>query len=126
MARVASRVLLVALALVCAVVSVSGLRASHGCDQAQGAARTAAAAALSGVARDIADRCDDPRDEITGAVTLGSRGERELAVALARRVATQNPQDYLGWLAIYRLGGDQRALARAHRLNPRAVPAPPR
>jgi hypothetical protein len=126
MAGVAPRVLLVALALVCGGVGVSGLRSSHRCGQAQRAARTAAIAALSGVAGDIADHCDDPRDEVVGAVTLGSRGEHELAVSLARRVATRNPEDYLGWLAIYRLGGDQRALARAHRLNPRAVPAPSR
>ena len=118
----ALRVLFLALALVCAGVGAHALRADHRCTQAQAEARTAAPAALPGVANAIADRCGDPRQQIIGAVLIGGRGRRDLATALARRVAAQHPDDYLGWLAIYRIGGDQRALARAHALNPRAVP----
>jgi hypothetical protein len=33
-----------------------------------------------------------------------------------------SPDDYLGWLGLYRLTGDRGALRRAHELNPRAVP----
>jgi hypothetical protein len=123
---VALRVLILALALVCAGVGAHALRADHRCTQAQAAARTAEPAALPGVARTIGDRCGDPRAEVIGAVLIGGRGERGLATALARRVAAQHPEDYIGWLAIYRIGGDQRALARAHALNPRAVPPPAR
>jgi hypothetical protein len=123
---VALRVLFVALALVCAGVGAHALRADHRCSRAQAAARTAAPAALPGVARAIGDRCGDPRAEVIGAVLIGGRGERRLATALARRVAIQHPEDYIGWLAIYRIGGDERALARAHALNPRAVPLPGR
>jgi hypothetical protein len=123
---VALRVLFLALALVCAVVGAHALRAEHRCTQAQADARTAAPSALPGVANAIADHCGDPRQEVIGAVLIGGRGQREVATALARRVAAQHPDDYLGWLAIYRIGGDQRALARAHALNPRAVPPPAR
>jgi hypothetical protein len=123
---VALRVLFLALALVCAVVGAHALRAEHRCTQAQADARTAAPSALPGVANAIADHCGDPRQEVIGAVLIGGRGQRDVATALARRVAAQHPDDYLGWLAIYRIGGDQRALARAHALNPRAVPPPAR
>jgi hypothetical protein len=123
---VALRVLFVALALVCVGVGAHALRADHRCTQAQGDARTAPAGALPGVANAIAERCGDPREQIVGAVLIGGRGQRALATGLARRIAAQHPDDYLGWLAIYRIGGDQRALARAHALNPRAVPRPDR
>lgn len=122
----ALRILLVALALICAGAGALGLRSNARCEQAQRSARSAPTVALPRIARDIGDRCGDPRDAVVGAVVVGSRGEREVAVSIARRVAAQHPQDYIGWLAVYRLGGDQRALARAHRLNPRAVPAPSR
>jgi hypothetical protein len=123
---VALRVLFVALAVVCAGVGAHALRADHRCNEAQADARSAPAGALRGVANAIAERCGDPRDQIVGAVLIGGRGQRALATGLARRVAAQHPDDYLGWLAIYRIGGDQRALARAHALNPRAVPRPDR
>jgi hypothetical protein len=123
---VALRALYVVLALVCIGVGAHALRADHRCAQAKADARTAPAGALAGVADEIADRCGDPRDEIVGAVLIGGRGQRALATSLARRIAAQHPDDYLGWLAIYRIGGDQRALARAHALNPRAVPLPAR
>ena len=41
---------------------------------------------------------------------------------LAREMTRQHPDDYLGWLGVYRLTGDRDALARAHALNPRGVP----
>jgi hypothetical protein len=123
---VALRVLFLAFALVCAAVGAHALRADHRCAQAQADARTAAPAGLPGVANAIAARCGDPRDEVIGAVLIGGRGQRGLATALARRTARQHPEDYIGWLAIYRIGGDEGALARAHALNPRAVPPPAR
>jgi hypothetical protein len=123
---VALRVLFLALALVCVAVGAHALRSDHRCTQAQASVRTVAPAALPAVADEIADRCGDPRQQIIGAVLIGGRGQRALAMALARRTAAQHPDDYLGWLAIYRIGGDQRALARAHALNPRAVPPPAR
>jgi hypothetical protein len=123
---VALRVLVVCLAVLCAAVGAHALRADHRCADAKAAARTVAHAALPGVARAIGDRCGDPRDEVIGAVLIGGRGQRGLATSLARRVAAQHPDDYIGWLAVYRIGGDERALARAHALNPRAVPPPGR
>jgi hypothetical protein len=123
---VAVRVLFVALAVVCAGVGAHALRADHRCTRAQADARSAPTAALPGVADAIAERCGDPRAQIIGAVLIGGRGQRALATGLARRIAAQHPDDYLGWLAVYRIGGDRRALARAHALNPRAVPQPGR
>jgi hypothetical protein len=35
-----------------------------------------------------------------------------------------SPDDYNGWLALYRLTGERSALARAHQLNPRGTPGP--
>jgi hypothetical protein len=35
-----------------------------------------------------------------------------------------HPQDYVGWLVVWRLSGSRGALARAHALNPRGTPAP--
>jgi hypothetical protein len=123
---VALRVAFLVVAALCAVVGAHALRADHRCKDAQASARTAPAADLPGVARAIGDRCGDPREAVIGAVLIGGRGERAVATSLARRVATQHPDDYIGWLAVYRIGGDERALARAHELNPRAVPPPGR
>ncbi len=122
----ALRVACIAVAVLCAVVGARALRSDHRCEDAQASARTAPAGELADVARAIGDRCGDPREEIVGAVLIGGRGQRSVATSLARRVAAQHPDDYIGWLAVYRIGGDERALARAHALNPRAVPPPGR
>jgi hypothetical protein len=112
----ALRALLIALAVVCALVAVEGQRAGHRC----AAARTA----LDW--RPVADRCSDPRDRALVAARLASQGRRGPATQLARRMVRDDPQDYVGWLALGRLAADGRALARAHALNPRGVPPPAR
>jgi hypothetical protein len=110
------RALLIVLAAVCAVVAVTGLRSDHRCTQAL--------AAHDGPR--VADHCGDPRDRAETAALLAARGRLAPARQLARRMVRDSPQDYLGWLALGRLAGDRRALARAHALNPRGVPPPAR
>jgi hypothetical protein len=119
---VIARVLAVVLAAVAVVVAVQALRADHRCAQVQDRAGRAARAQLAGFAREAADRCGDPRNEawVIGVATL--RGDRGAAIDLARRMTRSSPDDYLGWLGVYRLTGDRGALARAHALNPRGVP----
>ena len=117
-----ARVLAVALAAVAIVVAVHALRADHRCAQVRDRATRAARAQLAGFAREVAERCSDPRD---GAWVIGVamlRGDRGTAIDLARRMTRSSPDDYLGWLGLYRLTGDRGALQRAHELNPRAAP----
>ncbi|MGZ4268968.1 MAG: hypothetical protein ACXVFN_10110 [Solirubrobacteraceae bacterium] len=116
MRALALRALLIVLAAVCAVVAVGGLRGDHRCSQARAAADW----------RAVAAHCGDPRDRAVTAAMLASHGRRAQAVALARRMVHDAPQDYLGWLALGRLTGDGGALARAHALNPRGVQLPAR
>ena len=116
MARLAVRALLIVLAAVCVVVATAGLRRDHACSGARSGADW----------RAVAAHCGDPRDRAETAALLASKGRRTDAVALARRMVHDAPQDYLGWLALGRLAGDGRALARAHALNPRGVPLPAR
>jgi hypothetical protein len=119
---VIARALAVALAAVAVVVAVHALRADHRCAQVQDRALGAARGQLSGFAREAADHCGDPRNEawVIGVAML--RGDRRTATDLARRMTRSSPNDYLGWLGLYRLTGDRGALARAHALNPRGVP----
>src|SRR4051794_40977689 len=114
------RIALVALAVAGAAVGGQALRADHRCQRAQDQALRASAAAFT---REAAQRCGDPRDEawVIGVATL--RGDRAAAIELARSMTRARPDDYLGWLGVYRLTGDRGALARAHALNPRGVPA---
>jgi hypothetical protein len=111
-----ARALLIVLAAVCAVVAVAGLRSDHRCTQAR--------AAHDGPR--VAAACGDPRDRAETAALLAARGRLAPAQQLARSMVRDSPQDYLGWLALGRLSGDRRALARAHALNPRGVPPPAR
>jgi hypothetical protein len=119
---VIARVLAVALAVVAIAVASLALRTDHRCAAVQDEAGRAARAELAGLAREAADRCGDPRNEawVIGVATV--RGDRGAAIDLARRMTRSSPDDYLGWLGLYRLTGDRGALQRAHELNPRAVP----
>jgi hypothetical protein len=72
-----------------------------------------------------AERCGDPRDRVLVAARLAFRGQRSAAIALARRMTRSAPDDYVGWLAVWRLTGERKALVHAHELNPRGTPAPP-
>ena len=118
----AARLLLLGLVVVGAVVAVHALRADHRCAQVQDRAGRAARGELAEFAREAADRCGDPRNEawVIGVAIL--RGDRGAAIDLARRMTRSRPDDYLGWLGLYRLTGDRGALQRAHQLNPRGVP----
>jgi cytochrome c-type biogenesis protein CcmH/NrfG len=116
MAPLAVRAVLIVLAAACVAVAVGGLRHDHACTEARAAGRW----------RAVAAHCGDPRDRAQTAALLASKGRRTEALALARRMVRDSPQDYLGWLALGRLGGDGHALARAHALNPRGVPPPAR
>jgi hypothetical protein len=119
---VIARVLALALAVVAVAVAALALRTDHRCAQVQDRATRAARAQVAGLARELADRCGDPRNGawVIGVATL--RGDRGAAIDLARRMTRSSPDDYLGWLGLYRLTGDRGALQRAHELNPRAVP----
>ena len=117
-----ARVPALVLAAVAVGVAALALRTDHRCAAVQDDAGRAARAELAGLAREAADRCGDPRNEawVIGVATL--RGDRAAATELARRMTRSSPDDYLGWLGLYRLTGDRSALQRAHELNPRAVP----
>ena len=122
MTTLAVRALLILLAAVGAVVAVTGLRSDHRCTQARTAVLHGDYSAAA--ATTLADRCGDPRDRAYAAATMAQKGHPAPARQLARRMVRDSPQDYLGWLALGRLTNDQRALARAHALNPRGVPPP--
>lgn len=117
-----ARVAALALAAAAVVVAVHALRADHRCAALQNAAGHAPRSEMATFARQAAERCGDPRNEafVIGIAVL--RGDRAAATDLARRMTRQHPDDYLGWLGVYRLTGDRGALARAHALNPRGVP----
>jgi hypothetical protein len=120
----AARLLLLGLAVVGAAVAIHALHADHRCAEVKATAAEVPLSRPVAVARAAADRCGDPRDHVLVETYLLGRGRRGDAAALARQTTIQSPGDYLGWLALGRLAGDRRALARAHDLNPRAVPAP--
>ena len=121
---------LVALAVVCAAVAISGLGRHSACDDAMARARAlqpGQAALAASVARDVGEHCDEPRTVAVGAAFVDHAGDRAAATALARRLTRESPQAYVGWLTLGRLldGGPARAaLERAHGLNPRGVPRP--
>ena len=117
-----ARTLALALAAVAVFVAVHSLRVDHRCAALQKTAADAPRSQMAMFARQAAERCGDPRNEafVIGVAVL--RGDRAAATDLARRMTRQHPDDYLGWLGVYRLTGDRDALARAHALNPRGVP----
>lgn len=112
------------LAVVAVVVAIHALRTDHRCADTKARAATAPVGQLAAIARETADRCGDPRDSAVAALVLVGRGHRGDAVQLATRMTKASPDDYLGWLVVWRLTGSRRALTRAHELNPRGAPAP--
>jgi hypothetical protein len=112
------------LAVVTAAVGVHALRADHRCSDAKADVSRAPVGQLAAAAAATADRCGDPRDGAVAALVLTARGQRGAALGLARRMTRAHPDDYLGWLVVWRLSGARSALARAHALNPRGTPVP--
>jgi hypothetical protein len=117
------RLVLVGLAVVSVAVAAHALRADHRCSQSKARAARAPVGQLAAIAAATADRCGDPRDSAVLALVLTARGQRATALGLARRMTRAHPDDYLGWLVVWRLSGERTALARAHALNPRGTPA---
>jgi hypothetical protein len=120
---VAARLLVLALAAVAVAVSAHALRADDRCTDVKARARTAPRAELAAIADETAARCGDPRDSAVVTLVLTARGRRATALGLARRMTSAHPDDYLGWLIVWRLSGDRRAHARAEELNPRGTPS---
>jgi hypothetical protein len=121
---VAARLALAALAVAGAVVAIHAMRADHRCAQVKSDALHGPAGELPGLARTATDRCGAPSDRAVVIVALITRNRPRLAVEVARRTAESSPEDYNGWLALYRLTGEREALTRAHELNPRGTPTP--
>jgi hypothetical protein len=121
---VVSRLVLAGLAVVAVAVGVFALRADHRCSEVTDRATSAPPGELARVADATAARCGDPRDSAVLTLVLTSRGQRGTALELARRMTRAHPDDYLGWLVVWRLSREPGALARARALNPRGTPAP--
>jgi hypothetical protein len=119
------RLVLVALAVVGVGVGAPALRADHRCSENKRGAATAPVEQLAAIASATADECGDPRASAVVALVLTARHQRATALGLARRMAMAHPDDYLGWLVVWRLSGERTALARAHALNPLGTPAAP-
>jgi hypothetical protein len=119
---VAIRLALAALAVAGAVVAIHALRVDHRCGEVKAAALRGPAGELAGLARTATDRCGAPADRAVVIVALITRHRPGLAVEVTRKMTESSPDDYNGWLVLYRLTGDRDALARAHELNPRGVP----
>ena len=119
----AGRVAVAALAACAVVVAILALRGDHRCSEVMAQVARAPAGRLAAIADATAQRCGDPRDSAVLAVVLTARGQRSTALQLARHMTRSHPDDYLGWLIVWRLSGDQRAHARAAALNPRGTPS---
>jgi hypothetical protein len=117
------RLVLAALAVVGVAVGAHALRADHRCAQTKREAARAPVDRLAAIGSATADRCGDPRDGAVVALVLTARRQRATALGLAERMTRAHPDDYLGWLVVWRLSGEGDALARAHALNPRGTPA---
>jgi hypothetical protein len=109
-----TRLVLAALAVVAIGVGAESRRTDHRCAHAK-------AAAKKGEPADAA-RCGDPRDRALIALYLLRRNQRGAALDVAKGMTRATPDDYLGWLVVWRLSGDRDALARARALNPRGTP----
>jgi hypothetical protein len=120
---VVARLLLAGLAVAAVVVGATSLRTDHRCNDAVEAVNHATKAELVAAARVVADRCGDTRIDVQASQALFLRGGAPPALVVARRMARSSPDDYLGWLSIWRLTGDPAALARARDLNPRGTPS---
>jgi hypothetical protein len=122
---VAARLLLLGLAAAAVAVAIQALDADDRCAELKATASEVPLRQPAAVARAAAARCGDPRDRAVVALLLTTRGQRPAALDLARRMTRSSPDDYLGWLIVWRLSGAREALARAHALNPRGTPAAP-
>ena len=118
-----ARLVVASLSAVAVVVAVLALRTDHRCSDAKAKARSAPRAELATIADETAARCGDPRDSAVVTLVLTARGQRATALRLARRMTLAHPDDYLGWLIVWRLSGDRAAHARAAALNPRGTPS---
>jgi hypothetical protein len=118
------RLLLAALAVAAIAVGATSLRNDHRCADVRAQARTAPAGALGPIGTEVIARCGDPRDRAIVALVLVNRGHRREAIDVTRRMTQTTPDDYIGWLALWRLTDERAALVRAHRLNPRGTPTP--
>ncbi|MEN3283696.1 MAG: hypothetical protein V7607_4836 [Solirubrobacteraceae bacterium] len=120
---IAGRVAAAALAACAVVVAILALRGDHRCSEVKAQVARAPAGRLAAIAEETAQRCGDPRDSAVLTVVLTARGQRATALQLARHMTRAHPDDYLGWLIVWRLSGDQRAHARAAALDPRGTPS---
>ena len=121
-AAIAGRVAAAALAACAVVVAILALRGDHRCSEVKAQVARAPVGQLGAIADETAQRCGDPRDLALVSLAITRRGQRATALALGRRMTRAQPDDYLGWLVVWRLSGDDRAWARAHALNPRGTP----
>jgi hypothetical protein len=111
-----------ALAACAIVVAILALRGDHRCSAVKAQVGHAPVGRLAAIADETAQRCGDPRDLALVSLAVTRRGQRTTALALGRRMTRAHPDDYLGWLVVWRLSGDDHAWARAHALNPRGTP----
>ncbi len=118
-----ARLLVAGLAVAAVVVGATSLRTDHRCTDAVEAVNHATKGELVAAARVVADRCGDTRIDVQASQALFLRGGAPPALVVARRMTRASPDDYLGWLSIWRLTGDPAALARARELNPRGTPS---
>jgi hypothetical protein len=117
------RVILVALATCAVVLGARALRDDPRCSQVTKEAGTLPAGRLSTIPRAAIHACGDPSDRGVIALVLRARHRDDAADDLARRMTVAAPDDYTGWLLVWRFTGSRSALAVAHRLNPRGTPA---
>jgi hypothetical protein len=134
---VLARLVLLAVA---AVVVVAGVRAVHRQDGCAALGRAAIHKGFGeplgdgpGLVRDIERSCSGAHPLVAAADALEQGRHLREASALAGEAVRREPESAEGWAVlsnVLRLRGlaadAARAQARAHTLNPRGVPAPPR
>jgi hypothetical protein len=116
------RLAVAGLAAAAILVGAHQLRDDGRCRDLTVLAATAPVARLPAIAERVVGRCGDPRERAAIALVMRARGGGPAAVTVATRMTQAAPDDYIGWFTVWRLTGDRRALASAHRLNPRGVP----
>jgi hypothetical protein len=120
----AVRALLTVLAVAAIAVGATQLRGDRGCRELRADVARAPAGRLAALAAEADARCGAPADRAAVAVTLSFRDRRDLTVRVVRRMTESSPDDYVGWLALWRLTHERAALVRAHELNARGTPSP--
>ncbi len=128
-----TRALLAAVAVLCVVFGVVTLRDDARCTDAR---NTVLAIGAHGggdplaAAKQVRDECEDTTSLVRAATLLSARRHFPEALAIARQMIHDAPQDYVGWLTYAGVanfqhpGSARAAFARAHQLNPRGTPAP--